>query len=473
MRDKTAKHGMGVRTYMVIWGGCVFVALLIVTAGWLVGRRKMSQMQEQILTDAKALDAGRLTELAILGEWREDLLWRTTGHEGHRNQRDAEMHSVRELVPRLQDYATSADEHAIVGDIEDNLRRLEEFRSRENKTDLGMKADIADDLLMVVDRYQVQNKHQMSETVKAGRRLHRTMTRWLVALLLVGGLILGTGTLGIVRRVIRPTLALTRVAEQVGRGNFEVSAVTARDDELGRLTRTFNNMVQDIAKREESRLQFVASVAHDLRNPIAGIGMAARRLKRGELAEADAQKWLDMIVNNARRLETMAKDLTDNVQVASGNMEMRCEKVEIDALMRQLAEDCGVLYENHEIVFRGDRHCFIQGDPNRLERVAFNLISNAVKYSPEGTVVRVRVMCEESNAVFTVGDQGPGIAPQDMDVIFQPFGRGKDVRGVATGAGLGLFVVKQIVEAHGGRIEVKSEPGGGTVVKVALPLLND
>lgn len=466
-----AKQSIGVRTYVILWAGSVFVSLLILSGGWLIGRHSMSRMQERVLTDARALDSGRLLELAVLGERREDLLWLATGDEEHREQRDAEMRAARDILPALQAYATSAEEQAIVEGIVARLEGLKRYQAQESPAGPVAKAAIVDDLLSAVDSYEAQNKAQLAETIQAARQLQSGMTRWLAALMIAVTLILVAGVFGVVRRVVRPALALTRAAEEFGKGNFAVRLEPLHEDELGRLALTFNNMADDIASREERRVRFMGTVAHDLRNPIVGIALAARAIKRNSRDNEDVRQWFDVIETNTRRLEAMAKDLTDNVQVASGKLHMRAEEVELGALMRHLTDECATMFENHSVVFQGDQDCFVRGDPDRLERVALNLISNAVKYSPKGTTVRVSVTRRGAEVVLAVTDEGPGISADDMAVIFQPFGRGEGAHTMAKGAGLGLFVVKQIVAAHDGRIDVESASGCGTTVVIALPAL--
>jgi signal transduction histidine kinase len=99
-------------------------------------------------------------------------------------------------------------------------------------------------------------------------------------------------------------------------------------------------------------------------------------------------------------------------------------------------------------------------------------VSNAVKYSPPGTRVTLRVEKEDAEAVLTVRDQGPGIPPEDLKVLFQPFGRGRSANTLAEGTGMGLYVVKQIVEAHDGQIDVQSTPGHGATFEIKLPLIH-
>ncbi|MCJ7488292.1 MAG: HAMP domain-containing histidine kinase [Candidatus Aminicenantes bacterium] len=138
-------------------------------------------------------------------------------------------------------------------------------------------------------------------------------------------------------------------------------------------------MAKDIADREESRLRFTAIVAHDLRNPIVSIGMAARLLKQQGVAEDDAQRWLDMIARNARSLEAMASELTENAQVSAGKFSLRRSRVELINVMRRLTEESATVHEEHDLIFEGNEECPVFGDVDKLRRVALNLISNAAK----------------------------------------------------------------------------------------------
>jgi signal transduction histidine kinase len=139
-------------------------------------------------------------------------------------------------------------------------------------------------------------------------------------------------------------------------------------------------------------------------------------------------------------------------------------------LVRELIQSQGTAFSDHRIALEQQDACTVLGDAGRIARVVMNLISNAVKYSPVGTCVTVRVARNEPFAVLSVSDEGPGISPEDLKVIFQPFGRGRSADTMAEGTGMGLYVVKQIVEAHGGRIEVYSTLGKGTTFHVRLPL---
>ena len=291
--------------------------------------------------------------------------------------------------------------------------------------------------------------------------------------LLSGGsaLLLVAGSLVVIRRMLRPALALTGAAAAFGSGDFSAQAPVLHEDEMGALARTFNNMAVDIADRENHRLQFVAMVVHDLKNPLLAVEMSGRMLRR--FAEDGQQRnhYLDAIDAEVKCLRGIVRDLTDDIQVASGRFSVRKAPVELTALVRQLVQTQADAFSSHEIVLQTSGEGIVLGDAGRLERVVQNLISNAVKYSARGKRVTVRVETEEAFVVLSVSDEGPGIREEDLRVIFQPFGRGRSADTFAEGAGMGLYIVKRIVEAHDGRIEVQSEVGRGSTFRVSLPLV--
>jgi len=243
------------------------------------------------------------------------------------------------------------------------------------------------------------------------------------------------------------------------------------DDELGTLARTFNNMAGDIADREKDRLQFVAMVVHDLKNPILAIDMATRVLGPSHATEEERRSYLDAIRQEVKRLRGTIRDLTDDIQVVNGRFSIRKTEMDLGMLVRQFVQAQRNTFATHEILVETDEDCTVQADADRINRVLMNLVSNAVKYSPRGTRVTLRVYKSDSQATLAISDQGPGIAKEDLQVLFQPFGRGRSAHTLAEGTGIGLYVVKQMVEAHDGRIEVHNEPGRGATFEIRLPLV--
>ncbi len=326
----------------------------------------------------------------------------------------------------------------------------------------------ADELLTAARGLSLHMRSHMEQTVQVANRRQRAISTWMLGLSAGTAILLFVGAHSIIHRVAYPALALTKAADAFGRGDFFARAPILHDDELGALARTFNNMANDIADRESHRLQFVATVAHDLKNPVLTIELAGRIL--GDSAPSEEQRpYVDAVIDEASRLKVTLRDLMDDLQVASGYLSIRRADVELGSVVRQLVETQAKAVTDHEFVIE-TQECTVLGDARRLERVISNLVSNAVKYSPSNTRVTVRVEKQESAVVLSVSDEGPGIAAEDLRAIFQPFGRGRAADALADGTGIGLYVVKQIVEAHEGQIEVHSEPGHGATFLVKLPL---
>jgi signal transduction histidine kinase len=310
----------------------------------------------------------------------------------------------------------------------------------------------------------------METTIRGALRLQSGIDYSDIGVVAAVGLLLAVGSLSLLRRVIRPTLELTRVARRFGQGDFSARATVTQDDELGALCRTFNHMAEDTASHERARLEFVAMVAHDLKSPLITIGGGARRLRSGKLTPEQHAAWLDRIITQAARLEKLTHDLMDTVQVSTGRLSVNKARLDLAALLREVCREQAEIFSDHSLRVEGDEECPVLGDRDRLERVATNLISNAAKYSPAGSTIGVKVARQKLVAVFTVCDQGAGIAAEDLKVVFEPFGRGSQAHQMAKGTGLGMNVVKHILEAHDGSITIRSELGKGTTVEVTLPL---
>lgn len=465
---RTFAPSLSIRTLIVLWAGSVFLAWAVLVIAWIVAKEESSRFSQRMAADGRALGMARELELALLAERRADLLWRTTGDSQYQQHRDAYRTIAGGVADSLSSYVHTEQGRDLLTDIQGKLEILHDQYGSPAAASLESSTQIADDMLAVANRLYLHARGHMEQTVQAVDRLQMAVSHWMLGLSAGAALVLFIGSRAIIRRVARPALVLTETADAFGRGDFAARAPVAHDDELGALARTFNNMAGDIADRESHRLQFVATVAHDLKNPVLTIEMAGRILRDTSPTE-EQRPYVEALVEEASRLKVTLRDLMDDLQVASGHLLIHPTEVELGSLVRQLVQTQARAVTDHELAIE-TQECTVLGDARRLERVVSNLVSNAVKYSPCNTRIVVRVEKQESEAVLLVSDEGPGIMKEDLQAIFQPFGRGRAADAVAEGTGIGLYVVKQIVDAHKGEIEVHCELGHGTTFLVKLPL---
>jgi signal transduction histidine kinase len=455
---------------VILWAASVFLAWAALVVGWLLAWGELSTIMSRVRLDGWALHMVRDLELAVLAGRRADLLWQTTGEARYRERREVYQTEAEQIASDLDAYITSKEETDLLGDIRGKLHALRDQSASPTPVPLDTVLLSADDLLTSLDQLHEWNEAQMQKAVQTAGRTYSAVSYWALALLAVTAILLLGGSVAVIHRVVRPALALTDAAHAFGRGQLSARAAVLHDDELGSLARTFNHMADDISHRDRNRLDFIAMVVHDLKNPVMAVEMATRLLRACPHSGPQCRSYLDGIDAETRGLRTIIRDLMDDVQVASGRFSMQKMPVSLCELTRRLMEAETRAFADHKIVVDIREGCTVLGDARRIERVIMNLVSNAVKYSPSGSQVTVRVQKEEPFAVLSVSDRGPGISREDLEVIFLPFGRGQSAGGGAEGAGIGLYVVQRIVEAHDGRIEVDSEPGRGTEFRVMLPL---
>ncbi len=233
--------------------------------------------------------------------------------------------------------------------------------------------------------------------------------------------------------------------------------------------------VRDITRfreAEELKSTFVSVISHELKTPVALIKGYVSTLRR-EDATWDREVIADslaVIEEEADHLTELIENLLDASRLQAGVLAINSSDVDLGALARRIAERFRIQSTRHQIVvdFPVD-FPIILGDDDRLAQVFSNLISNAIKYSPDGGEIRITGQAHPQQVVVCVSDQGPGIAIADIPYVFDRFYRATDASRTTKGAGLGLYLARAVVEAHGGRIWVDPKPGAGARICFSLP----
>jgi len=294
----------------------------------------------------------------------------------------------------------------------------------------------------------------------------------LVACLLLLGAFGATWTMA--ARFSSSLTTLTHEARRVAAGERVEPNGREPDDEFGDLGRAFHEMAAALERQRHDRFSYLASLAHDLRNPLAVLKLAVQTItSTPRLPEEErVRQTFALVSRQVDGLGRMVSDLLDAARVEAGELELRLDPCDLRPIVRAAVELYVEAAPRHELrADIPDEPMVVQCDAARIGQVLNNLVSNAIKYSPAGSRVAVRLVQTPSEAVISVADRGRGIPPEDREAIFEPFRRLPSTRDEAAGTGLGLAIARRIALAHGGSLCVESTPGEGATFTLRLPVL--
>lgn len=280
--------------------------------------------------------------------------------------------------------------------------------------------------------------------------------------------------LGIVlaRALTRPIRLLTAAIHGMARGELKQSVPVSSKDEIGELAAAFNQMSADLDRLIQARRQMTADIAHDLRNPLTVIGGYIESMRDGVLKPTPER--LEAIQSEVKHLERLVEDLRTLSQADAGELILNREALSVRDLLERAAQSYRPLAEKNGIrlsIAAPADLPQIHADPDRLARVLGNLISNSLRYTPAGGEIGLKAQAEDGTAVkIAVTDNGKGIAPEALPYVFDRMYRGDSSRTRSEESGLGLAIVRSIVEAHGGTVSAESTPGAGTTMTIVMPV---
>jgi two-component system, OmpR family, sensor histidine kinase BaeS len=300
--------------------------------------------------------------------------------------------------------------------------------------------------------------------------------RYLIAAILVVGMILGSAVGWVLAlNLEQPLVQLTGAVGKLAASSEWSPVVEDGPNEVRQLVRTVNDLVERLHMLERNRRQLLANLVHELGRPLGSVGLAVQALRRG--ADQDLELRDDLLAGidgEIIRLRRLLDDLARLYDQVAGTLQLACHPTPLSdwlphvlPVWRAAAEGKGLHWEAQV----PDSLPTLNIDPDRLGQALGNLLSNAIKYTPTGGQVCVGAGCEPKDLWISVADTGPGIPIEKQAQVFEPFQRGADGRPFPQGMGLGLAIARDLVNAHGGHINLESQPGQGSRFTIWLPLV--
>ena len=282
--------------------------------------------------------------------------------------------------------------------------------------------------------------------------------------------------------LLSPIIGMTTAAEAMADGDFSRKIRVESQDEVGVLATTFNDMasqietmLEELKKAEMLRREFVANVSHELRTPLTSIRTYAETMSdTKDIPQETGEEFLHVIINESDRMTKIVQDLLELSRFDAGTSVLSVERFSVERSVRDVY--AAIVLEakkhNQELSLEIEwKLPYINGDRARIEQVLMNIMSNALKYTPDGGKINVFCGSTEDNVWIRVEDTGMGISPEDLTRVFDRFYRVEKARSrEAGGTGLGLSIAKEIVTKHGGDIKIESTLGIGTSVAITLPI---
>lgn len=330
--------------------------------------------------------------------------------------------------------------------------------------------------ILLYDEWVLEPAREHRSYVEGGKHAWREITRDLLWCAVPAAFLGLGGGWWLMRKALAPVAAITKAAEEVSEVHLKVRLPqSGNGDELDRLTGVFNSMIARLDSSFSRIREFTLSASHELKTPLTIIrGEIETALIEEKMTEPQRERLLDEL-DEIDRLAKIVDGLTTLTKADAGLLELKQEPVRLDELVEDVYADGLVLARPHDVTvtIAQCEPVRVLGDNYRLRQVLLNLIDNAVKHNrPKGSVI-IALKTEGGMAELAVSNTGPGIAPELLPFIFDPFFRGDSAHSRSVeGCGLGLSIARWIVIAHGGSLTIASEPQELTTARLRLPIQN-
>lgn len=471
---------MTLRTmFALLYGSIVLIASLLALISWIASDRVRERTEDVAILFERVRLAEEL-QIHLLNTNREWFLARVTGDEEHTRNSVEEEEEVRTTLMQLSRMIlVDSDREAIAEATraaENYLDTVSRVSSRDLEPTLAYQ-EVNPALRNAHEIAAELTKYSLDQAALGAERSHtgaRVVGGTAITVLLICTILFPFGWILVRNGIYRPIQELISAILRFREGGHREPIHPTGIKEVRDAAEAFDDLTWRLSDQRNASLRFLASIAHDFKNPLSGIKLSADLLGRAEWPKDKQKQMAELISRQADQLNRMVGDFLDASRIQAGELELHRSPQDLRAII----EDSVLLYrqtsDRHRILYDpGDEPLVCNVDATRVNQVLNNLLSNAIKYSPNGGEIRVSLERDENSALVRVRDQGIGIPKNEIPKIFEPFRRARQTKETIPGVGLGLSVAKRIVESHGGAIEIESEPGVGSTFSLRIPLMTE
>ncbi|WP_280770162.1 sensor histidine kinase [Salipaludibacillus daqingensis] len=273
------------------------------------------------------------------------------------------------------------------------------------------------------------------------------------------------------RRMTAPLRKMRNSAMQYAKGDFSHRIHVDSKDEIGQLANTFNHMAKELGSLDQLRKDFVANVSHDLRSPLTSIRGFLGAMMDGTIPAEKQKHYLTIMRNETDRLMKLVNDLLDTASIEAGNWNLEKKQYNVAEQLRMIIAKMEPSASEHQIDMEltSEDEIIIFADEERMEQVWINLLQNAVQNSDPNSSIQLKIIEKEIDVEVLISDKGKGMTKEELSHIWDRFYKTDKARSKRSGTGIGLSIVKQIIDLHDATINVDSEINEGTDIKIVLP----
>ncbi len=295
----------------------------------------------------------------------------------------------------------------------------------------------------------------------------------IITILTVVVIVILIGTIAILRvsiNISNPIKQISEYAKRIGKGINVPDVVIDTDDEIAMLGNSFNEMKKEILATEQMRKEIVANVSHELRTPLTSIIGFIKGILDGVISKEDEGKYLKIAYDEANRLKDLTKDIVDVAKLESGSVALNKEKFVLNELVQDVYVELEEMVKEKNLSFilnEKSKNIVVDADKSKIRQVLINVLNNSLKYTDKGSI-SIFIESIQGKSKMRIVDTGTGIQKDKIQYLFNKFFTANDYGDATTGAGLGLNIVKTIIDMHEGEVKIDSELGKGTTVTIIL-----